>query len=50
MGAKINTVLGYPGGSEIDIAVEKGEVACRAHSTSAHFGREPFDTLAQERF
>ena len=25
VGAKINTVLGYPGGSEIDIAVEKGE-------------------------
>ena len=44
VGAKFNTVQGYPGGSEIDLAVEKGEVVCRAHSTSAHFGREPFDT------
>jgi tripartite-type tricarboxylate transporter receptor subunit TctC len=50
VGAKINTVLGYPGGSEIDIAVEKGEVACRAHSTSAHFGREPFDTWHKKGF
>ena len=44
IGAKIQPCLGYPGGSEIDIAVEKGEVVCRAHNISAHFGREPFDT------
>src|SRR5215813_5639068 len=50
VGARINTVLGYPGGSEIDIAVEKGEVVCRAHSTSAHFGREPFDTWHKKGF
>jgi tripartite-type tricarboxylate transporter receptor subunit TctC len=48
--AKINTVLGYPGGSEIDVAVEKGEVVCRAHSTSAHFGREPFDSWHKRGF
>ena len=47
---RFNTVLGYPGGSEIDIAVEKGEVVCRAHSTSAHFGREPFDTWHKKGF
>src|SRR5262245_39009573 len=28
-GAKINTVMGYPGGNEIDLAVEKGEIQCR---------------------
>lgn len=50
VGAKFNTVLGYPGGSEIDLAVEKGEVVCRAHSTSAHFGREPFDTWHKKNF
>lgn len=50
VGAKFNSVLGYPGGSEIDIAVEKGEVVCRAHSTSAHFGREPFDTWHKKNF
>ncbi len=50
LGAKFNTVLGYPGGSEIDVAVEKGEVICRAHSMSAHFGREPFDTWHKKNF
>ncbi|HXF77102.1 MAG TPA: tripartite tricarboxylate transporter substrate-binding protein, partial [Methylomirabilota bacterium] len=50
VGARFNTVLGYPGGSEIDLAVEKGEVVCRAHSTSAHFGREPFDTWHKKNF
>jgi tripartite-type tricarboxylate transporter receptor subunit TctC len=44
VGAKFNTVLGYAGGTEIDLAVERNEVVCRAHSMSAHFGREPFDT------
>jgi tripartite-type tricarboxylate transporter receptor subunit TctC len=48
--AKFNTVLGYAGGSEIDIAVEKGEVICRAHSLSAHFGREPFDSWHKKNF
>ena len=50
VGAKFNSVQGYPGGSEIDLAVEKGEVVCRAHSTSAHFGREPFDTWHKKGF
>ncbi|HXK26807.1 MAG TPA: tripartite tricarboxylate transporter substrate-binding protein [Candidatus Binatia bacterium] len=50
VGAKFNTVLGYAGGTDIDIAVEKGEVVCRAHTTSAHFGREPFDTWHKKGF
>ncbi|HWO42281.1 MAG TPA: tripartite tricarboxylate transporter substrate-binding protein [Candidatus Eisenbacteria bacterium] len=50
IGAKFNTVLGYPGGSEIDVAVEKGEVICRAHNISAHFGREPFNSWHQKDF
>jgi tripartite-type tricarboxylate transporter receptor subunit TctC len=50
IGAKFNTVLGYPGGSEIDIAVEKGEVVCRAHNISAHFGREPFNSWHKKHF
>jgi hypothetical protein len=43
-------VLGYAGGTEIDLAVEKNEVVCRAHSMSAHFGREPFDTWHKRGF
>jgi tripartite-type tricarboxylate transporter receptor subunit TctC len=50
IGAKFNTVLGYPGGAEIDIAVEKGEVVCRAHNISAHFGREPFNSWHKKDF
>lgn len=50
IGAKFNTVLGYPGGAEIDLAVEKGEVVCRAHNISAHFGREPFNSWHKKHF
>jgi hypothetical protein len=41
--AKLNTVTGYQGGSEIDIAVERGEIVCRGMDIPPHFGREPFD-------
>jgi tripartite-type tricarboxylate transporter receptor subunit TctC len=47
---KINTVLGYPGGSEIDIAVEKGEVQCRGMTASPYFGREPFLSWQKKNF
>lgn len=50
LGAKINSVLGYPGGTEIDLAVAKNEVVCRSHSISAHFGREPFDSWHKQGF
>lgn len=50
LGAKINSILGYPGGTEIDLAVEKNEVVCRSHSVSAHFGREPFDSWHKKGF
>jgi hypothetical protein len=40
LGLKIDTVLGYPGGSEIDLAVEKGEVQCRGLTAAPYFGRE----------
>jgi len=50
LGAKINTVMGYPGGNEIDLAVEKGEVHCRGNTILQHFGREPFDTWHKKGF
>jgi len=37
IGAKFEFVLGYPGASEIDLAVERGEVACRGHDIINHF-------------
>jgi tripartite-type tricarboxylate transporter receptor subunit TctC len=50
IGARFNNILGYPGGAEIDLAVEKNEVICRAHNISAHFGREPFNTWHKKDF
>ena len=50
MGANFNFVMGYPGGSEIDLAVERGEVACRGMSIPPHFGREPYLTWHKKEF
>ena len=50
LGVKTNTVMGYAGGSEIDIAVEKGEVQCRGMTIAPHFGREPFDSWHKKGF
>jgi tripartite-type tricarboxylate transporter receptor subunit TctC len=47
---KITTVMGYPGGSEIDLAVEKGEVQCRGLTAAPFFGREPFITWRKNNF
>jgi len=50
LGLKIDTVMGYPGGSEIDLAVEKGEVQCRGLTAAPFFGREPFITWRKNNF
>jgi tripartite-type tricarboxylate transporter receptor subunit TctC len=42
VGAKFDVVLGYQGGSQTDLAVERGEVVCRSVGLGAHFSREPF--------
>lgn len=42
IGAKFNLVTGYQGGAEIELAVERGEVQCRAFTIQVFFGREPF--------
>lgn len=50
LGAKFDIVLGYQGGREIDLGVERGEVICRAQDIQSHFGREPFDTWHKTGF
>ena len=50
VGAKIHSVSGYQGGSDADLAVEKGEIACRAHTLASHFGREPFNSWHKKGF
>ena len=44
IGAKFNVIMGYQGGSEQDLAVERGEVVCRSLSIPSFFAREPFIT------
>src|SRR5581483_10616548 len=43
-GAKLKLIVGYKGGSEQDLALERGEVQCRALSIPTFFAREPFGT------
>jgi tripartite-type tricarboxylate transporter receptor subunit TctC len=50
LGVKINSITGYAGGSEIDMAAEKGEVMCRGMTIAPHFGREPFDSWHKKGF
>lgn len=47
---KIHTVLGYPGGTEIDLAIERGEVICRSFTIEAFFSREPYETWRKKGF
>jgi len=48
--AKTISISGYQGGSEIDLAVERGEIVCRGMDIPPHFGREPFDTWHKKGF
>jgi tripartite-type tricarboxylate transporter receptor subunit TctC len=41
LGLKFKTVTGYQSGGEIDIAVERGELHCRAFDIGSFVGREP---------
>lgn len=50
VGANFNFVMGYPGGSEIDLAVERGEVLCRGLTIPPFFGREPYLTWHKQKF
>jgi tripartite-type tricarboxylate transporter receptor subunit TctC len=50
IGAKFNIVTGYQGGQEIDLAVERGEVHCRAFTVTSFFAREPFHTWRKKGF
>jgi len=41
LGIKMHMVLGYGGGGDMNLAMEKGELHCRAGTVSAYVGREP---------
>ena len=50
LGFKFQVISGYPGGAEQDLAMERGEVHCRAFTIDAFFGREPFPGWIKKGF
>jgi tripartite-type tricarboxylate transporter receptor subunit TctC len=50
LGLKHRIVGGYKGGSEIDLAVERGEVHCWSPLIATFFGREPYVTWYKKGF
>jgi tripartite-type tricarboxylate transporter receptor subunit TctC len=50
LGMKFAIVTGYPGGGEVDLAIEKGEIECNSTSLSVFFGREPFHSWRKNSF
>ena len=49
-GAKFDIVAGYQAGQDVDLAVERGEVQCRAFTITAYFAREPFISWRKRNF
>jgi tripartite-type tricarboxylate transporter receptor subunit TctC len=49
-GTKFNIISGYPAGQDIDLAVERGEIDCRAFTITAYFAREPFISWRKRNF
>ena len=50
IGLKANNIKGYPGGVEIDLAIEKGEIHCRGTGITTHYAREPYFTWHKNGF
>jgi tripartite-type tricarboxylate transporter receptor subunit TctC len=50
LGVKLHMVLGYGGGGDMNLAMEKGEAQCRAGTVSAYVGREPTRTWIKKGF
>jgi hypothetical protein len=50
LGTKFEIVLGYQAGQDIDLAVERGEVICRAFTITAFFAREAFISWRKKNF
>ena len=47
---KIHSVLGYPGGPELDLAIERGEIFCRTFTVETFFAREPYISWKKNGF
>jgi tripartite-type tricarboxylate transporter receptor subunit TctC len=50
IGTNFDVVLGYQAGQDIDLAVERNELVCRAFTLTAFFAREPFTSWRKRKF
>jgi tripartite-type tricarboxylate transporter receptor subunit TctC len=50
LNSKFDIVSGYVSGQDIDLAVERGELQCRAFTITAYFAREPFISWRKRNF
>lgn len=50
LGTKFDIVSGYVSGQDIDLAVERAELQCRAFTITAYFAREPFISWRKRNF
>jgi len=50
IGTKFDIVIGYPGGPEMDLAVERNEAQCRAFTITAWFSGEPYESWRKNNF
>src|SRR6266508_245237 len=50
LGTKFDIVSGYVSGQDIDLAVERGELQCRAFTITAYHAREPFISWRKRNF
>jgi tripartite-type tricarboxylate transporter receptor subunit TctC len=50
LNTKFDIVSGYVSGQDIDLAVERGELQCRAFTITAYFAREPFISWRKKNF
>ncbi len=50
LAAKFTIVAGYQGATDVDLAIERGEMHCRTVTVTAYFGREPFLTWGKNGF
>jgi tripartite-type tricarboxylate transporter receptor subunit TctC len=50
LAAKFFIVTGYQGATDVDVAIERGEMHCRTVTVTAYLGREPFLTWGKNGF
>lgn len=50
LGTNFEIILGYPGGPEMDLAVERNEAQCRAFTITGWYAGEPYESWRKNGF